>query len=71
MDRLVHGRYREALNPNFNRDQIARAEPRAHEIAVILIGQMLAGDEVEFIDSFATPFALKTLCAALGWSEKQ
>lgn len=71
MDPPVHGRYREALAPNFDREQMARVEPRAREIAAILLGPMLSGGEVEFIDAFATPFALKTLCALLGWPEQQ
>lgn len=71
MDPPVHGRYREALTPNFNQEQMARLEPRAREIAVNLLAPMRSGGEVEFIDAFATPFALKTLCAVLGWPEQQ
>lgn len=71
MDPPVHGRYREALTPNFNQEQMARLEPRAREIAVNLLAPMHSGGEMEFIDAFATPFALKTLCAVLGWPEQQ
>lgn len=71
IDPPVHGRYREALAPNFDREQMARVEPRVREIAAILLGPMLSGGQVEFIDAFATPFALKTLCALLGWPEQQ
>jgi cytochrome P450 len=71
MDPPVHGRYREALDPNFDREQMARIEPRAREIAAILLGPMLFDGEGEFIDAFATPFELKTLCALLGWPEQQ
>lgn len=71
MDPPVHGRYREALDPNFDQEPMARVEPRAREIAAILLEPMLSGGEVEFIDAFATPFALKTLCALLGWPEQQ
>lgn len=71
MDALVHGRYREALAPNFDRKQMARIEPRLREIAAILLGKMLTGGEMDFIDSFATPFALKALCAVLDWPEEQ
>lgn len=71
MDPPVHRRYREALTPNFNQEQMARLEPRAREIAVNLLAPMRSGGEVEFIDAFATPFALKTLCAVLGWPEQQ
>lgn len=71
MDPPVHGRYREALTPNFNQEQMARLEPRAREIAVNLLAPMRSGGEVEFIDAFAMPFAFKTLCAVLGWPEQQ
>lgn len=71
MDPPVHGRYRAVLTPNFNQEQMARLEPRAREIAVNLLVPMRSGGEVEFIDAFATPFALKTLCAMLGWPEQQ
>ena len=71
MDPPVHGRYREVLAAYFDREQMARLEPRAREIATNLLGPMLSGGEAEFIDAFATPFALKTLCALLGWPERQ
>jgi cytochrome P450 len=71
MDPPVHGRYRETLAPNFEQEQMARLEPRARVIAANLLVPMLSGGEVEFIDAFATPFALKTLCALLGWPDQQ
>jgi len=71
MDPPVHGRYREALTPNFNQGQMARLEPRVREIAANLLVPMRSGRAMEFIDAFATPFALKTLCAVLGWPEQQ
>ena len=54
----------------FDQEQMARLEPRAREIAANLLAPMLSGGEAEFIDAFATPFALKTLCAFLGWPEQ-
>jgi len=71
MDPPVHGRYREALAANFDQVQMARLEPRAREIAANLLVPMLASGEVEFIEAFATPFTLKTLCTLLGWPEQQ
>ncbi|QIB66539.1 cytochrome P450 [Kineobactrum salinum] len=71
MDPPDHGRYRKALDPNFDREQMARVEPLARGIAAGLLGPLHSGIEVEFINAFATPFALKTLCAILGWSERQ
>lgn len=71
MDPPVHGRYREALDILFEQKQMTKLEPRAREVAVSLLVPMLSDGEAEFIGNFATPFALKTLCALLGWPEKQ
>ncbi len=71
MDPPVHGRYREALDPNFDQESMARIEPLAREIAATLLEPMRSAGEVEFIEAFTTPFALKTLCALLGWPEQQ
>ncbi|MEZ5613808.1 MAG: cytochrome P450 [Rhodocyclaceae bacterium] len=71
MDPPVHDRFRAALTPNFSREQMARLEPRVREIAANLLAPLRSGGELEFIDDFATPFALKTLCAMLGWPDAQ
>ena len=70
MDPPIHGKYRQALAPNFDQEQMTKVEPRVREIAATLLGSISPGREVEFIDSFATPFALKSLCAMLGWPER-
>jgi cytochrome P450 len=70
MDPPLHGLYRAALAPHFGADPIAALEPRCRQIATDLLGPILAGGEAEFIDAFATPFPLKTLCAFLGWPEE-
>lgn len=73
MDPPGHDRYRKALAPNYDPEQMSRIEPSAREIAANLLAPVLAGEskEMEFINGFAMPFALKTLCALLGWPEKQ
>lgn len=71
MDPPDHGRYRDALAPNFDQEPMAKLEPRAREIAAKLLAPLSTGDEMEFIEAFAMPFALKTLCAFLGWPERQ
>ncbi|MDP3517158.1 MAG: cytochrome P450 [Pseudohongiella sp.] len=71
MDAPDHGRYREALDPNFNATEMARIEPMAREIAAALLEPIGSCGVMEFIDTFATPFTLKTLCASLGWPEQQ
>jgi len=71
MDPPEHGKYYEVLATFFNDEHMAQFEPRAREIAAALLEPIQAGSEMEFIDDFATPYALKTLCAFLGWPEKQ
>jgi cytochrome P450 len=70
LDPPVHGRYRDALAPRFRAVQMRALEPRCRGIAAGLLEPMLAGSEAEFMDAFATPFPLKTLCAFLGWPEQ-
>lgn len=71
MDPPVHGQYRDALGAFFSQDQMEQLEPRARAIAVNLLEPVLAAGQTEFIAAFATPFVLKTLCAWLGWPERQ
>ncbi len=71
IDPPEHARYREALEPSFNQAQMAKLEPRAREIAARLLAPLSKGGDMEFIEAFAMPFALKTLCALLGWPEAQ
>lgn len=71
MDAPAHGQYRTALDPNFEDKRMTRLEPQVRKIAAQLIDEMLSGDRVDFIVSFANPFVLKTLCALLGWPETQ
>jgi Cytochrome P450 len=70
MDPPEHGRYRAALAPHFEQQQMARLEPRCRGIAADLLGPMPSGREAEFMEAFATPFTLKTLCFFLGWPEQ-
>jgi len=71
MDPPIHARYYEALAANFAPPQMAKLEPRSREIASKLLAPMLSGGEADFVADFAMPFALKTLCALLGWPEQQ
>ena len=70
MDPPEHGRYREALSPHFSQENMDRLEPRAREIVVGLLKPLLDAGGGEFVDDFAVPFALKTLCEMLGWPTK-
>jgi len=71
MDPPDHGRYREALDPNFEEREMARVEPIARDVAAALLVPAVPGSEMEFIETFATPFALKTMCSSLGWPAQQ
>lgn len=70
MDPPVHGRCRDMLAPNFDQQQLATLEPQFRAIAEALLAPVLAGAETEFIDTFAIPYGLKTLCVWLGWPEQ-
>ncbi len=71
MDPPLHDSHRAALDPLFDRDRMTRLEPRVREIAIELTESMRAGGEAEFVAAFAMPFAFRTLCALLGWPERQ
>lgn len=71
IDPPAHGRFREALAPHFGEERMAALEPRTREIAVELLEPMLAAGDAELMESFATPFTLRSLCGMLGWAEEQ
>jgi hypothetical protein len=71
MDPPKHAKYRKLLDSFFEQEQMTKLEPRTREIAADLLVPMLSGGESEFVSAFATPFALKTLCAMMGWPEHQ
>ncbi|NUP86755.1 MAG: cytochrome P450 [Burkholderiaceae bacterium] len=71
MDPPVHGPYQEALAAFFDQEHMASLEPRIREIAANLLRPLHAAGEADFIAAFATPFALQSLCAFLGWPDRQ
>ncbi|HAU3761196.1 TPA: cytochrome P450 [Legionella pneumophila] len=71
MDPPIHEQYRKALAPNFSKKQMASLEPQARKIARDFIDSIPFNEKTELMRSFVTPFAFKTLCAFLGWSEQQ
>lgn len=66
MDPPVHVRCREAIAAHSGQEQMETLEPRTRETAVKLLEPRLSTGQMEFIDGFATPFVLQTLCAWLG-----
>ncbi|MEO8246134.1 MAG: cytochrome P450 [Chloroflexota bacterium] len=71
MDPPDHARYRSALEPHFTDNAMAAVEPRTRQIAIELLDAMLGAGDAELMESFTTPFTLRTLCAFLGWPEDQ
>lgn len=71
MDPPEHGPYQKVIAGLLDDGQLARLEPRAREIAATLLGPMRDAAETDFIAAFATPFAMQTLCALLGWPDQQ
>ncbi|CAN5500260.1 cytochrome P450 [soil metagenome] len=69
MDAPEHTLYRRALEPCFDREQMATFEPRCRSGAVEMVQDLLTRDEVEFVSEFAQPFSVETLCAFLGWPQ--
>ena len=70
MDPPLHSRYRTALEPNFTEAQMTKIEPHARQIAVNHLQPLLSASKTEFMAAFAMPYAMKTLCSVLGWSEQ-
>lgn len=71
MDPPVHGPYREALAPAFGSDRMAALEQACRRIAGELLEPMTSDGQAEFMETFATPYTLRALCAFLGWPEAQ
>ena len=71
MDPPVHGRYHDALAAIFNEEQMTRFEPSVRNITTRLLEPLISGEEIELVENFITPFAFKTLCALLGWPDRQ
>lgn len=71
MDPPIHAPYYEALAQFFDHEHMAKLEPRVREIGANLLRPLLAVGETDFIEAFATPFALQSLCAFLGWPDAQ
>lgn len=67
MDEPEHNRYRSALEPFFSPEWMSTLEPRCRRIASALFEAHASNDTMEFVNNFAQPFTLQTLCAFVGW----
>lgn len=67
MDPPEHTAYRQALEPYFAPEKLDGFEPRCRQAAVDLLTAIPDGLDFDFVEAFATPFALHCQCASLGW----
>jgi cytochrome P450 len=69
MDPPEHTRYRAAIDPFFTPDRIEAFAPACRAIAASILDDLAGAPEIEFVSQFAEPFALRSLCAFMGWPE--
>lgn len=70
MDPPVHTHYRSALAPFFDSAHMTAFEPCCQSIARELAQQAVRQGKLDFTSEIAEPFALRSQCAFLGWSEE-
>lgn len=70
MDPPEHTHYRRIIDAYFQPDRLATFDPRCRQIAADLVGSVLEGGEVEFIEAFAHRYAVRVQCAFLGWPDE-
>lgn len=72
MDPPEHTKYRRILEPYFQYEAMAAFEPTCRQIADELLHDLRMREgaaTLEFVTGFAQPFALRSLCAFLGWPQ--
>ena len=67
MDPPEHTPYRRIIEPYFAPERMDTFELSCREIVADLVRRALASGEVELMDDFALPFAIRVQCAFLGW----
>ncbi|WP_305909455.1 cytochrome P450 [Methylomarinum sp. Ch1-1] len=67
MDPPEHTIYRRLIETYFVPERMDAFEPLCREIVLTLVRSALARGEVELINDFAQPFAVRVQCAFLGW----
>ena len=65
-----HAFYRRPLNRYFDAEAMSAKEKEVEPIAVEMIEAMVDAGEAEFLDAFAYPFPIRTLCRFLGVSDE-
>jgi cytochrome P450 len=69
MDPPEHATWRHVLEPYFDQQRIDAFGADCRRIASDAVKGIMQEGHVEFVGAFAHPFALKSLCAFLGWPE--
>jgi cytochrome P450 len=67
MDPPEHTIYRRIINKYFEPEKMAAFEPMCREIVTELLQFALNQKELEMMNDFALPFAVRVQCAFLGW----
>lgn len=70
MDPPEHAEYRRALEPFFTDERMQVFEPVCRRIAVSLLAPLAVQGTMDFIETFALPFALQAQSASLGWPDE-
>lgn len=69
MDPPEHTAYRQAVEPYLGTENVQNFEPECRGLAKELLAPIASGVEIDFMDAFAVPFAVRCQCAFLGWPE--
>jgi len=67
MDPPKHGQYRAVIERYFTPQAIHALEPQCCSIATELVHSLRGRGELELMNDFAHPFAVRVQCAFLGW----
>lgn len=67
MDPPEHGSYRRVIEHYFAPQAMQAFEPQCSSIAADLVRSLYGRMELELLDDFAHPFAVRVQCAFLGW----
>ena len=67
MDPPEHGSYRRVIEHYFAPQAMQAFEPQCSSIAADLVRSLYGRMELELLDDFARPFAVRVQCAFLGW----
>lgn len=67
MDPPEHAEYRRIIEPYFSPERMTAFEPVCRRIAAGLVRNLFTDGEIELMERFAQPFAVRVQCAFLDW----